>query len=195
MTTSNRINLTNQFLIAMPGMADDTFAGTVIYLCEHTERGALGLVINKPIDIKLKNLFEKVELRMPVETLAEQPVFFGGPVQTERGFVLHDKLGEGDDASPYSSTISVPGGLAMTTSKDVLEAMSEGAGPKRVLITLGCSGWQAGQLEEEIGRNGWLTVDADPAVIFDTPIAQRYDRAVGLLGFDPRMLSQEAGHA
>ena len=195
MTTSNRINLTNQFLIAMPGMADDTFAGTVIYLCEHTERGALGLVINKPIDIKLKNLFEKVELRMPVETLAEQPVFFGGPVQTERGFVLHDKLGEGDDASPYSSTISVPGGLAMTTSKDVLEAMSEGAGPKRVLITLGCSGWQAGQLEEEIGRNGWLTVDADPAVIFDTLIALRYDRAVSLLGFDPRMLSQEAGHA
>ena len=195
MTTSHRINLTNQFLIAMPGMADDTFAGTVIYLCEHTERGALGLVINKPIDIKLKNLYEKVELRMPAEALAEQPVFFGGPVQTERGFVLHDKLGEGDDASPYSSTISVPGGLAMTTSKDVLEAMSEGAGPKRVLITLGCSGWQAGQLEEEIGRNGWLTVDADPAVIFDTPIALRYDRAVSLLGFDPRMLSQEAGHA
>ena len=195
MTTPHRIDLTNQFLIAMPGMADDTFAGTVIYLCEHTERGALGLVINKPIDIKLKNLFEKVELRVPNEPLSEQPVFFGGPVQTERGFVLHEKLGEGDAASPYSSTMSVPGGLAMTTSKDVLEAMSEGAGPKRVLITLGCSGWQAGQLEEELGRNGWLTVDADPAVIFDTPIEQRYDRAVGLLGFDPRMLSQEAGHA
>ncbi len=177
----------------MPGMADDTFAGTVVYLCEHTERGALGLVINKPIDIKLKNLFEKVDLSHPADNLAEQPVFFGGPVQTERGFVLHEKAGGGD--SPYSSTMSVPGGLDMTTSKDVLEAMSEGAGPKRVLITLGCSGWQAGQLEDEIGRNGWLTVDADPAVIFDTPVEKRYERAVSLLGFDPRMLSQEAGHA
>jgi putative transcriptional regulator len=195
MATGNRIDLTHHFLIAMPGMADDTFAGTVVYMCEHTERGALGLVINKPIDIKLKNLFEKVELGMPVEGLAEQPVFFGGPVQTERGFVLHEQLGSDGEASPYSSTMSVPGGLAMTTSKDVLEAMSEGAGPRRVLITLGCSGWQAGQLEEEIGRNGWLTVDADPAIIFDTPVEQRYNRAVSLLGFDPRMLSQEAGHA
>jgi putative transcriptional regulator len=91
--------------------------------------------------------------------------------------------------------MSVPGGLEMTTSKDVLEAMSNGAGPRRVLITLGCSGWSAGQLEDEIGRNGWLTVDADPVVIFDTPIEKRYERAVSLLGFDPRMLSQEAGHA
>ena len=90
---------------------------------------------------------------------------------------------------------SVPGGLEMTTSKDVLEAMSSGAGPRRVLVTLGCSGWSAGQLEDEIGRNGWLTVDADPAVIFDTPVEKRYERAVSLLGFDPRMLSQEAGHA
>ena len=193
MATGTRIDFTNQFLIAMPGMADETFAGTVVYLCEHSERGALGLVINKPIDIKLKNLFEKVDLRLTGHELAEQPVFFGGPVQTERGFVLHERRGEG--SAPYSSTMSVPGGLDMTTSKDVLEAMAEGGGPRRVLITLGCSGWQAGQLEDEIGRNGWLTVDADPAVIFDTPIEQRYDRAVSLLGFDPRMLSQEAGHA
>jgi putative transcriptional regulator len=193
MPSGSRIDLTNQFLIAMPGMADENFAGTVVYLCEHTERGALGLVINKPIDIKLKNLFEKVDLQLGGHELAEQPVFFGGPVQTERGFVLHERRGEG--TAPYSSTMSVPGGLDMTTSKDVLEAMAEGGGPKRVLITLGCSGWQAGQLEDEIGRNGWLTVDADPAVIFDTPIEQRYNRAVSLLGFDPRMLSQEAGHA
>jgi|SRR4051812_15604565 putative transcriptional regulator len=188
-----RIDLTNQFLIAMPGMADDTFAGAVVYMCEHTERGALGLVINKPIDIKLKNLFEKVELSLDREELAEQPVFFGGPVQTERGFVLHEK--QGDDTGAYSSTMSIPGGLEMTTSKDVLEALSSGAGPRRILVTLGCSGWQAGQLEDELGRNGWLTVDADPVVIFDTPIEQRYERALSLLGFDPRMLSQEAGHA
>ena len=193
MASADRIDLTNQFLIAMPGMADDTFAGTVVYMCEHTERGALGLVINKPIDIKLKNLFEKVELASPADPLAEQPVFFGGPVQTERGFVLHEHKGEG--IGSYNSTMEVPGGLSMTTSKDVLEAMAEGGGPTRVLITLGCSGWQAGQLEDEIGRNGWLTVGADPVVIFDTPVEKRYERAVSLLGFDPRMLSQQAGHA
>jgi putative transcriptional regulator len=190
---ASTLNLANQFLIAMPGMADDNFAGTVVYVCEHSDKGALGLVINKPIDINLKNLFDKVELDLQREELARQPVFFGGPVQTERGFVLHEKLA--DDAIRFNSTLSVPGGLEMTTSKDVLEALAAGDGPKRILITLGYSGWSAGQLEDELGRNGWLTVDADPAVIFDTPIEQRYERALSLLGFDPRMLSQEAGHA
>jgi putative transcriptional regulator len=194
MSDASRINLTNQFLIAMPGMSDPTFAGSVIYLCEHTEKGALGLVINKPVDIKLKNLFEKVELSLTRDDIADAPVYFGGPVQTERGFVLHEK--QSSDGSPYNSTLSIAGGvLEMTTSKDVLEALAEGAGPKKLLVTLGYSGWGAGQLEDELSRNGWLTVDADPAIIFDTPIEQRYDRAVSLLGIDPRMLSQEAGHA
>jgi putative transcriptional regulator len=194
MADACRINLTNQFLIAMPGMADQTFAGAVVYLCEHNEKGALGLVINKPIDIKLKNLFEKVELSLTRDDLAEAPVYFGGPVQTERGFVLHER--QSDAQSPYSSTLVIAGGgLDMTTSKDVLEALSSGAGPKKILVTLGYSGWGAGQLEDELGRNGWLTVDAQPEVIFDTPIEQRYDRALSLLGIDPRMLSQEAGHA
>ena len=196
MSASRSINLTNQFLIAMPGMADDTFAGAVVYLCEHTDKGALGLVINKPIDIKLKNLFEKVELTLDREDLAEEPVFFGGPVQTERGFVLHEPLGGGDgEGGHYNSTLQIPGGLEMTTSKDVLEALAHGAGPKKVLVTLGYSGWGAGQLEDEIGRNGWLTVNAEPGIIFDTPVEQRYERALSLLGIDPRMLSQEAGHA
>ena len=187
------LNLANQFLIAMPGMLDDNFAGSVVYLCEHSDKGALGLVINKPIDIDLKSLFDKVELDLQRDELGRQPVFFGGPVQTERGFVLHEKLA--DDAARFNSTLSVPGGLEMTTSKDVLEALAAGDGPKRILITLGYSGWSAGQLEDELGRNGWLTVGADPAVIFDTPIEARYHRALSLLGFDPRMLSQEAGHA
>ena len=188
------INLTNQFLIAMPGMADDQFAGTVVYLCEHTSNGALGLVINRPTDITLKNLFEKVELSLDREELVGQPVFFGGPVQTERGFVLHEKSGA--ESGVYTSTLTIPGApLEMTTSKDVLEALANGAGPRRLLVTLGYSGWSAGQLEDEIGRNGWLTVDADPQVIFDTPVEQRYGRALSLLGFDPLMLSQEAGHA
>jgi putative transcriptional regulator len=192
-----RIDLTNQFLIAMPGMGDETFRGSVVYLCEHTEKGALGLVINKPIDIKLKNLFEKVDLTLERPDLAEEPVYFGGPVQTERGFVLHEKLGgENDGAAAYNSTLHIPGGtLEMTTSKDVLEALAGGAGPKKVLVTLGYAGWSAGQLEDEILRNGWLTVDASPEVIFETPVEQRYDRALSLLGVDPRMLSQEAGHA
>ena len=190
------INFTNQFLIAMPGMGGDTFAGTVIYLCEHTDRGALGLVINKPIDIKLRNLFEKVDLSLDRPDLADAPVYFGGPVQTERGFVLHEPIDiEDGAAAPYSSSLQIPGGLAMTTSKDVLEALSSGAGPKRVLVTLGYSGWGAGQLEDEMSRNGWINVGAEPSIIFDTPVAQRYDKALSLLGIDVHMLSQEAGHA
>jgi putative transcriptional regulator len=190
------INFTNQFLIAMPGTGDGTFAGTVVYLCEHNEKGALGLVINKPIDIKLKNLFEKVELSLDREDLAETPVYFGGPVQTERGFVLHERM-EGDEGEggQYNSTLRIPGGLEMTTSKDVLEALSSGAGPRKILVTLGYSGWGAGQLEDEMSRNGWINVGAEPAIIFDTPVDQRYDKALSLLGIDPRMLSQDAGHA
>ncbi len=187
------INLTNQFLIAMPGLGSDAFSGAVVYLCEHNANGALGLVINKPIDITLKNLFDKVDIELEREDIAAAPVFFGGPVQTERGFVLHEPPADGEAA--YTSTLAVPGGLAMTTSKDVLEAMAQGHGPRRVLVTLGYSGWGAGQLEDELGRNSWINVAAEPSVIFDTPVERRYDRALGLLGIDPRMLSQEAGHA
>lgn len=197
MSGESRINFTNQFLIAMPGMGGETFAGTVVYLCEHTDKGALGLVINKPIDITLKNLFEKVELSLDRDDIAEEPVYFGGPVQTERGFVLHEAMaGEGDDAeSPYNSSLRIRGGLEMTTSKDVLEALSSGAGPKKLLVTLGYTGWAAGQLEEEMGRNGWINVDAEHDIIFDTPVAERYDKALSLLGIDIGMLSSDAGHA
>ncbi len=190
------INLTNQFLIAMPGMGDGTFAGTVVYLCEHTEKGALGLVINKPIDITLKNLFEKVELSLDREDLAEAPVYFGGPVQTERGFVLHEPLVEGEGVpGGYNSSLKIEGGLEMTTSKDVLEALSSGAGPRKVLVTLGYSGWAAGQLEDEMSNNGWINVEAQPGIIFDTPVGERYDKALSLLGIHAGMLSSAAGHA
>lgn len=186
------IDLSNQFLIAMPGMTDGNFAGAVVYLCEHTENGALGLVINRPIDINLRNLFEKVDLSLEREDLAFRPVYFGGPVQTERGFVLHERLDE--EGGHYSSTLKIPGGLEMTTSRDVLEALSNGAGPSRVFITLGYSGWGAGQLEDELGRNGWLNVNAELSVIFDTPVEERYDRALALLGIDRSMLTMQAGH-
>jgi putative transcriptional regulator len=191
--SSGGVNFTNQFLIAMPGVAGDTFAGTVIYLCEHTDKGALGLVINKPIDIKLKNLFEKVELSLDRVDLAESPVYYGGPVQTERGFVLHEQLDA--EGGRFNSSLRIPGGLEMTTSKDVLEALSSGAGPTKILVTLGYSGWSAGQLEEEMGRNAWINVDAEPEIIFNTPVEQRYDKALSLLGIDPAMLSADAGHA
>ncbi|MEO5698262.1 MAG: YqgE/AlgH family protein [Burkholderiaceae bacterium] len=192
------VDFTNQFLIAMPGLRESTFAGTVIYMCEHNENGALGLVINKPIDIKLKNLFQKVELPLDRPELAETSVYFGGPVQTERGFVLHERIDgdESDGASGhYNSSLQIPGGLSMTTSKDVLEALSSGAGPKRLLVTLGYSGWAAGQLEDEMSRNGWINVSAEREIIFETPVEQRYEKALSLLGIDASMLSQEAGHA
>ncbi len=192
------INLTNHFLIAMPGLQDETFSRSVVYVCEHSERGALGLVINKPSDISLKGLFDKVELPLMRSDLVNAPVFHGGPVQTERGFVLHDPIfaaADKPEESVYASTMTIPGGLEMTTSKDVLEALSTGAGPRRVLVSLGYSAWGQGQLESELGENSWLTVNADLAVIFDTPVEQRYDKALMLLGLQSWMLSPEAGHA
>jgi putative transcriptional regulator len=192
------INLTHHFLIAMPGMQDQAFAKTVIYLCEHSPRGALGLVINKPSDIDLRHLFDKVELPLQRADLVQAPVFQGGPVQTERGFVLHEAvLAGGAEAgeSVYASTMTIPGGLEMTTSKDVLEALSTGAGPRKVLVSLGYSAWGEGQLESELAENSWLTVEADPSVIFDTPIEERYEKALSLLGLQSWMLSPAAGHA
>jgi len=192
------INLTNHFLIAMPGLEDAAFSRTVIYVCEHSERGALGLVINKPSNINLKGLFDKVQLPLGRDDLQQLPVFQGGPVQTDRGFVLHEAFFSAADKPEepvYASTMSIPGGLEMTTSKDVLEALSSGNGPRRVLVSLGYSAWGEGQLESELGDNSWLTVDADLGVIFDTPVDQRYDKALGLLGLEMWMLSPQAGHA
>ena len=189
------INLTNHFLIAMPGLKDEVFGRSVVFMCEHSERGALGLVINKPSDIKLPQLFEKVDLALQRPDLVDQPVFQGGPVQTERGFVLHEAVPGSGDESVYASTLTIPGGLEMTTSKDVLEAMASGAGPQKVFISLGYASWAQGQLESEITENSWLTVAADPALIFDTPVAQRYDQAMKLLGLEAWMLSPDAGHA
>jgi putative transcriptional regulator len=187
------MDLTNHFLIAMPAMADPVFGGTVIYLCEHNARGALGVIINKPTDMTLEVLFERVDLTLEINpqhpTLPATPVMFGGPVQLERGFVLHAPLGD------FSSMMKVTDEIALTTSKDVLEAVAGGRGPEQLLVTLGCAGWGAGQLEDEIIRNGWLTVEADPVVMFDLPVEQRFTAAIRLLGIDPNMLNAEAGHA
>jgi putative transcriptional regulator len=205
---SASINLTNHFLIAMPGLEDEMFAKSVVYVCEHSPRGAMGLVINKPSDLSMRGLFEKVELPLRREDLFAAPVLQGGPVHTERGFVLHDPIvvpraetgaqALADVSQPesvYASTMTMDGGLEMTTSKDVLEAISTGAGPKRLLISLGYSAWGEGQLESELAENSWLTVKADPQILFDTPVPQRYERAMALLGLEPWMLSSEAGHS
>ena len=199
MTDCASIDLKHHFLIAMPGLEDETFARSVVYLCEHSSRGAMGLIINKPADISMRHLFDKVDLPLRREDLVKNPVSQGGPMQTERGFVVHDPVvlapSEGSDASVYASTLVVPGGLEMTTSRDVLEALSSGAGPRRVLITLGYASWGEGQLESELSENTWLTVPASVEVIFEVPMAERYDRALDLLGLKSWMLSPEAGHA
>ena len=195
---SASVNLTHHFLIAMPGLSDESFSRSVVYLCEHSERGALGLVINKPSDMTLKSLFDKVDLPLRREDLSQVPVFQGGPVHTERGFVLHESLKPEDDTSNesiYASTMTIPGGLEMTTSRDVLEAIGTGSGPRKLMMALGYAAWSQGQLESELADNSWLTVQADPLVIFDTPIDQRYDRALSLLGLQSWMLSPDAGHA
>ena len=197
-TDSAPTNLTNHFLIAMPGLEDPLFARSVVYLCEHSERGALGLVINKPCDISLKGLFDKVELPLMRADLSDDPVFYGGPVQTERGFVLHEaifKEAERPTEPVYSSTMVIPGGLEMTTSRDVLEAISSGSGPRKVIVSLGYSAWGEGQLEAELIDNSWLTVEADVRLIFDTPVDQRYEQALQLLGLQSWMLTPDAGHA
>ena len=191
-------HLTHPFLIAMPSLEDSVFERSVVYVCEHSLNGALGLIINKPTDLMLPELFERIELNFGREDLREMPVLLGGPVQTERGFVLHDPM-RGTDAasneSGYASTLRIAGGLDMTTSKDVLEALSSGVGPRRVLVTLGYAAWGEGQLESELAKNTWLTVEANADLIFDTPIEQRYDGALGLLGLESWRLAPQAGHA
>lgn len=179
----------------MPGLQDPNFAGTVIYLFEHTNRGAMGLVVNKPTEVGLEALFDKIDLKLEIAPLLDQPVYFGGPVQVERGFVLH----EAGTQLNYRSSLMIPGGLTMTTSKDVLEAVAAGDGPKQFLMTLGYSGWEAGQLEEEISLNDWMNVplsqDQMVDILFNTPAAERYERTMSHLGFDLSHLSGEAGHA
>ena len=191
------MSLADHFLIAMPAMLDPVFGGAVVYLCEHNANGALGVIINKPTDMSVAVLLDRIDLQLEiapdnldkVAMLNKSPVMFGGPVQSDRGFVLHAPYGD------FSSTMPVTDDIALTTSKDILEAVAAGQVPQRMLVTLGCAGWGAGQLEDEITRNGWLTVRADAGIMFDLPLEQRFAAALGLLGIDPAMLSVEAGHA
>ncbi|MES2900438.1 MAG: YqgE/AlgH family protein [Pseudomonadota bacterium] len=191
-TSPSTLDLANHFLIAMPSMQDPIFGGTVVYICEHNDKGVLGVVINKPTDMTMDILFERIDLTVTDglhSDVVNEPIMFGGPVQDDRGFVLHSPC------EAYSSSLTVTDEIAFTTSIDVLEAVASGHGPRRLLVSIGYAGWSPGQLEDEIGRNGWLTVGADPHVLFDLPIEERYNAAIKLLGIDPLMLASEAGHA
>lgn len=187
------LNLSNHFLIAMPNMLDPVFGGTVIYICEHNSRGAMGMVINRPTDMTIADLFDRIDLQLEIipnsHPLGQRPVMFGGPVQSDRGFVLHAPAGK------YSSSLRVSEEVCFTTSRDILESLAAGNAPQRLILSIGYAGWSAGQLEKEILANGWLTVQADVSIMFDTPIEERFDAAMKLLGFDPLMLASVAGHA
>jgi putative transcriptional regulator len=183
------VNLTNHFLIAMPAMTDPHFARTLTFICEHNEQGALGVVVNRPIDMTLDMLLKQIEIANPALACESMPVHYGGPVQIDRGFVLHQPAGE------WQSTLKVGEDIGLTTSKDILEAVARGEGPGHLLVTLGYAGWAPGQLENELAQNAWLTVAADAQVLFGTPAPKRYDAGLKLLGIDFSMLSGSAGRA
>jgi len=183
------INLTNHFLIAMPAMTDPFFAKSLTYVCEHNEEGAMGIVVNRPISLTLSELFAQINMPLTQPELEDMPVHFGGPVQTDRGFVLHDTGGD------WQSTMHVNDRVSLTTSKDILQAVGEGNGPKHMLITLGYAGWSEGQLEQELADNAWLSVPATEHILFDLPAEERLAAAMALLGVDYATLSEEAGHA
>jgi len=182
-------NLTHHFLIAMPAMQEGIFAGTLTYICEHNENGALGIVVNRPISLTMGEMFDQVNIPLHQPKLVKMPVYFGGPVQTERGFVLHDT------SKSWESTLRINDRLALTTSKDILEAMSMGQGPRNVIVTLGYAGWDQGQLEHEISENTWLTVPASEHILFELPAEERLAAAMDLLGVSYATLMEDAGHA
>ena len=187
MTTSTYFN--NQFLIAMPELADPNFAQTVTLICEHNQEGALGIVINRPAELSLGEVLDQLGLGDIDSGLREKLIFSGGPVQPDRGFVLHD----GDVA--WDSSLPVSDQIRITTSRDILEALARGKGPEKYLLALGYAGWSAGQLEQEMAANAWLNVPAAPNVIFDTTWEQRYQAAAELLGINLGALGPGAGHA
>lgn len=182
-------DLTNHFLIAMPQLADPNFFHTVTYICEHTPEGALGIVINRPMELTLGDILEHMEIEVSAPSVAATPVYMGGPVQQERGFVLHHPV------QAWESTLRITEQIGLTTSRDILRAIAGGEGPGQALIALGYAGWGAGQLERELADNAWLSGPADESILFDSPDQERWQRAAALLGVDLNLLSGDAGHA
>lgn len=183
------LGLRNQFLIAMPGMHDSSFANTVTYVCEHSEKGAMGIVINNAMPLTLNDIFVQMELEVEQNMTNNQPIYSGGPVQMERGFVLHSRGQE------WQSTLHISDDISLTASRDIIEAIANGSGPQQFLIALGYAGWDEGQLEAEIAANAWLTIPADSAILFNTPTEQRWIASALPLGIDLNLISSVAGHA
>ena len=175
--------------IAMPAMTDPHFARTLTFICEHNEQGALGVVVNRPIDMTLQTLLKQIEIECQSGKPAETPIHYGGPVQIDRGFVLHSPAGS------WNSTLVVNENIGLTTSKDILEAVACGEGPQSMLVTLGYAGWGEGQLDGEMKRHGWMPVEGDDALLFDTVAEERWTKGFAADGVDARLLSPEAGHA
>ena len=183
------MNLTNHFLIAMPAMTDPFFAKSLTYICEHNEQGAMGIVVNRTTSLTLSELFAQINMQLKQSELEDMPIHFGGPVQTDRGFVLHDACGQ------WQSTLQVSNRIELTTSKDILQAVGEGQGPRHLLVTLGYAGWSEGQLEQELADNAWLSVPASEHILFELPAEEKLTAAMALLGVNYATLSEEAGHA
>ena len=183
------LNLTNQFLIAMPSLADPNFVHTVTYICAHSEDGAMGIVINRPLNIGLGEVLAQMKMEATVPDINERPVFHGGPVQRDRGFIIYRP------ASSWDSSLQVSDEVAVATSRDILEAISCGEGPQDTLVALGYAGWSAGQLEQEMLDNAWLSTPANDNILFRLPAPDRWRSAVALLGIDLDNLSSEIGHA
>lgn len=181
--------LTNQFLVAMPAMTDANFSQTVTFIWEHNDDGALGIIINRPLQMRLVDVFEQLKMPMSPGVDGVQPVLQGGPVQTDRGFVVHKIGGDWEHTRKVSSRIQV------TTSPDILNAMARGTGPSTAIVALGYAGWGAGQLESELAQNAWLTVPCDERILFETPFEKRWQAAGRLLGIDVATISPQAGHA
>ncbi|SFB80999.1 YqgE/AlgH family protein [Pseudoalteromonas denitrificans] len=183
-------SLENHFLIAMPNMQDPAFRHSVTYICEHNNEGAMGLVINQPIDLTVGELLDQIKIDNNKETnAANVTVFAGGPVQQEQGFVLHAPK-EG-----YQSSLKLTDKIMITTSKDVLTSLTTPQAPEQFLISLGYAGWRSGQLEQELMDNAWLTIEADPEILFNTPSHLKWEKAIEMLGIDINKLSHQAGHA
>lgn len=183
------VSLSNQFLIAMPALADPNFSHTVTFIFEHNDNGALGIIINRPLDITLADVLSHMSMESVRQDISDIPVFFGGPVQQERGFVIHQPTGN------WESSLKISESTAVTTSQDVLEALSQGTGPAKMFVALGYAGWGPGQLERELADNAWLSGPADPSILFDTPVAKRWEAAAALLKIDVNLLTTKAGHA
>ncbi len=184
------LSLAGHFLIAMPGMGDPNFERGITFICQHNEEGAMGLIVNRLSDFKLGDVLQQMHMPCEREEVAAVPVLVGGPVNPERGFVLH-AFGERE----WDSSYRVNDKLTVTTSRDILAAMADGDGPKRALVALGYAGWGAGQLEQELRANAWLTVQADDRILFDTALDERWSAAVALVGINPANLTSYSGRA